>query len=51
MLLRDTVLPVTEIMNRVGYQDSTHFWRTFRKHIGQSPSEYRQHFSWLMRPQ
>jgi AraC-like DNA-binding protein len=51
LLLRDTVLPVSEIMLRVGYQDSTNFWRTFRKHIGISPTEYRQRYCWLMRPQ
>lgn len=51
LLLRDTVLPVAEIMQRVGYQDSTHFWRTFHKHIGVSPTEYRQRYCWLMRPQ
>jgi YesN/AraC family two-component response regulator len=38
-------------MLRVGYQDSTHFWRTFRKHIGLSPREYRDRYCWLMRPQ
>jgi AraC family L-rhamnose operon regulatory protein RhaS len=51
LLLRDTVLPVSEVMLRVGYQDSTHFWRTFRKHIGLSPSEYRDRYCWLGRPQ
>ena len=50
LLLRDTVLPVSEIMLRVGYQHSTHFWRTFRKHIGVSPTQYRQRYCWLMRP-
>jgi AraC family L-rhamnose operon regulatory protein RhaS len=50
LLLRDTVLPISEIMGRVGYQHSTHFWRTFRKHIGISPTQYRQRYCWLMRP-
>ncbi len=50
LLLRDTVLPISEIMLRVGYQHSTHFWRTFRKYIGISPSQYRQRYCWLMRP-
>ncbi len=50
LLLRDTVLPINEIMLRVGYQHSTHFWRTFRKHIGVSPTQYRQRYCWLMRP-
>ncbi len=50
LLLRDTVLPINEIMLRVGYQHSTHFWRMFRKHIGISPTQYRQRYCWLMRP-
>jgi AraC-like DNA-binding protein len=50
LLLRDTVLPINEIMQRVGYQHSTHFWRMFRKHIGISPTQYRQRYCWLMRP-
>jgi AraC family L-rhamnose operon regulatory protein RhaS len=50
LLLRDTVLPISEIMQRVGYQHSTHFWRMFRKHIGISPTQYRQRYCWLMRP-
>ena len=50
LLLRDTVLPINEIMLRVGYQHSTHFWRTFRKHIGISPTQYRQRYCWLTRP-
>ncbi|HTX90312.1 MAG TPA: AraC family transcriptional regulator [Anaerolineales bacterium] len=51
LLLRDTVLPISEIMLRVGFQNGTHFWRTFRKHIGISPTEYRERYCWLMRPQ
>lgn len=49
LLLRDTNLPVAEVMTRVGYQDSTNFWRSFRKHIGYSPAEYRDTYSWLIR--
>lgn len=41
-MLRDTMLPVSEIAYRVGFNDITHFGRMFRKHMGYSPSEYRK---------
>ncbi len=41
-LLRDTALPVTEVASAVGYESSEHFIRTFRKHVGLTPSGYRQ---------
>ena len=40
-LLRDTTLSVMEIALQVGYDSSEHFTRTFRKHTGSTPSEYR----------
>ena len=49
LMLRDTMLPVSEVMTRVGFTDSTHFGRTFRKHLGCTPSEYRTRFCWMMR--
>ncbi len=42
-MLRDTGLLVTEIRQRVGFGDDSHFRRTFRKYMGTSPGEYRQH--------
>ena len=42
-MLRDTGLLVTEIRRRVGFSDDSHFRRTFRKYMGASPGEYRQH--------
>jgi AraC-like DNA-binding protein len=42
IMLRDTMLSVSEISYRVGFNDITHFGRTFRKHMGYSPSEYRK---------
>jgi AraC family L-rhamnose operon regulatory protein RhaS len=48
MLLRDTKLSITEILHRVGFNDHTHFGRTFRKHLGYSPSEYRENFNWML---
>ncbi len=41
ILLRDTELPVNEIMYRVGFSDSAHFSRIFKKHTGTTPKEYR----------
>lgn len=42
--LRKTYLPIKEIVQRAGYKDDSHFLRTFKKHIGCSPSEYRNRF-------
>ncbi len=41
VLLRETSLPVTEIMEQVGFSDLTHFGRVFKKETGSAPSEYR----------
>ncbi|MEO3945329.1 AraC family transcriptional regulator [Gorillibacterium sp. CAU 1737] len=46
-LLRDTLLPISEIMERVGFRDTTHFWRMFKKHTSVSPSSYRKQYCWL----
>ncbi len=43
-ILRDTTLPIAEIVQRVGFGDITHFGRTFRKYTGYTPSEYRQRY-------
>ncbi|WMJ23561.1 AraC family transcriptional regulator [Paludicola sp. MB14-C6] len=40
-MLRETLLPISEILNRVGFSDATHFSRMFKKHMGCAPSEYR----------
>lgn len=42
MLLRDTVLPALEIMERVGFNDASYWGRTFKDLMGLSPSEYRK---------
>ncbi len=44
LLLRDTTLPVQEIMERVGYEDTTHFGRTFRGRTNLTPSKYREEY-------
>ena len=44
IILKDTILPVSEIMERVGFTDSSHFLRTFKKYFGLSPREYRNKY-------
>lgn len=41
-MLAETSIPVSEVINRVGFNDVVHFSRIFRKKFGYSPSEYRQ---------
>ena len=41
-LLSDTMLPIREVGEHVGYPDQFHFSKTFRKHIGMNPSAYRK---------
>lgn len=48
-LLRDTLVPVTEVGERTGYADAASFSRAFRKAVGTAPSEYRERTSWMLR--
>lgn len=48
IMLRDTELPIAEIMDRVGFVDATHFLRTFKKYIKFTPKEYRNKFCWML---
>jgi AraC-like DNA-binding protein len=41
-LLRDSVLTVTQICHRVGFNSLSHFITTFRRHVGVSPTQYRR---------
>jgi two-component system response regulator YesN len=41
-LLRTSSQPVYMIGERVGYQDPYHFSVTFKRVVGQSPSEFRE---------
>jgi AraC-like DNA-binding protein len=40
-LLADPYLTITEVAQAVGFNDLSHFDRTFRRVVGQSPTEYR----------
>jgi AraC-like DNA-binding protein len=42
-LLRTTRMPVLEIAEQSGFGSSTHFCRTFKAAIGQTPESYRHH--------
>ncbi|USB33964.1 AraC family transcriptional regulator [Paenibacillus sp. YPG26] len=47
-MLRNTLLPTTEIMERIGIRDDAHFIRHFRKYSGYSPAEYRSKYCWML---
>jgi AraC-like DNA-binding protein len=46
-LLRNTKLPTNDIMLAIGFTDSSHFIRTFKRYAGHSPSDYRKQFCWV----
>ncbi len=41
-LLANTPLPVEGILERIGYENSSYFYRRFREKYGRSPAEYRR---------
>ncbi len=43
-LLETSNLPASEVMERVGYQDSSSFGQIFKRHTGLTPGQYRQKF-------
>lgn len=47
-MLRDTLIPISEIMYRVGFSDVAHFNRTFKKITNCNPSEYRHNYNILL---
>lgn len=47
-MLKDTTLPVSEIINRVGFNDPVHFSRMFRRTFGYPPTEFRQKNCWML---
>ena len=46
-MLRDTKIPIPEIMERVGFQDYSYFSNTFKKQKGISPRNYRKQYCWM----
>lgn len=49
LILRDTTVPVKEIVYRTGFNDMTHFGRTFKKHVQLTPSQYRDNYNWMLK--
>ncbi|WP_425415271.1 helix-turn-helix domain-containing protein [Paenibacillus stellifer] len=48
-MLRNTLLPTTEIMSKVGIVDDAHFIRSFRKYASCTPAEFRNQHCWMMK--
>lgn len=48
-ILEDTTVPVSEVINRVGFNDPVHFSRIFKKTYGYTPTEYRQKNCWMLK--
>lgn len=46
LMLKDTKITIGEIVDKVGFGGSAHFNKSFKKHTGYSPSEYRKKFTW-----
>jgi len=42
-LLRETELPVNEVARKSGFATAAHLCRLFRRHFGQTPTEFRSH--------
>lgn len=47
-MLRDSTVPIAEIVERIGFSDQTHFGRMFYKYYQMTPTEYRQNNCWLV---
>jgi len=41
-LLRETKLPLYEVAGRIGYESDLAFTKTFKKHVGATPTRYRK---------
>lgn len=48
-MLRDTRVQIPEVLERTGFNDITHFGRTFKKQTGHTPAEYRDKYCWVGR--
>jgi AraC family L-rhamnose operon regulatory protein RhaS len=45
VLLRDTTLPIKEVVARTGFSDVINFNRTFKKRTARTPVAYRREFN------
>lgn len=43
-LLMDSSLPIADISDRMGFGDTAHFTRMFKKYVGMPPGQYRESF-------
>lgn len=48
LILRDTLRPIKEIAYQTGFNDVTHFGRTFKNLMKTSPTQYRNEFNWML---
>lgn len=44
IMLAETELQITEIAERVGYEEANYFAKVFKKYTGVTPSKYRDSF-------
>lgn len=42
--LQETVLPIKEISDRLGFANLSHFYRAFKTEVGATPSQYRKQY-------
>ncbi len=49
LMLKDTSLTISEIVERLGFSDNAHFNKMFKKLTGYSPNLYRKQFTWIAR--
>ena len=48
LFLRDTMVPVKELVYRTGFSDPVNFNRTFKRITNYTPSQYRKEFNWIL---
>lgn len=44
-LLKDTLIPISDICDRVGFNDMSYFIRVFKKELAITPAEYRKEYN------
>lgn len=48
LMLRDTTLPVKEVVERIGYNDMINFNRSFKKRTARTPAGYRREYCYMV---